>query len=179
MTLRIRKADVADAKAVAKVQVDSMRTTYEEIYPADFLASLSYDRASHRWETDYLSPKSNLSTYVAEDDSKHIVGFVICGQDRDIDPAYGAEVIGLYLLQNLQRKGIGSRLMLAAVKELKNRGFNSMIVWVLADNSARRFYEKFGGEHVQTRGIVVGGKQFQEYGYGWKALDSLPSNGEP
>jgi hypothetical protein len=37
----------------------------------------------------------------------------------------------------------------------------------------RGFYERLGGEHVQTRDITVGGKQFQEFGYGWKNLDAL------
>ncbi len=50
-----------------------------------------------------------------------------------------------------------------------------MIAWVLADNPSRRFYEKLGGDRVQTRDIIVGGKQFKEYGYGWKNLDSLVS----
>jgi ribosomal protein S18 acetylase RimI-like enzyme len=111
--------------------------------------------------------------FIAEDDSKKIVGFAICGRDRDNDPTYEGEVIGLYILQSVQRRGIGKQLILSAVKDLKSRGFNSMIVWVLADNASRHFYEKLGGEHVHTRNITVGGKQFQEYGYGWKDLDSM------
>jgi len=81
--------------------------------------------------------------------------------------------IGIYVLEKMQRQGIGRRLMLAAAKDLKSRGFNSLIVWVLADNPSRRFYEKLGGEHIQTRAITVGGEQFKECGYGWKNFDSL------
>jgi hypothetical protein len=44
---------------------------------------------------------------------------------------------------------------------------------VLADNPSRRFYEELGGEHVQTRDIIVGGQPFKEFGYGWKNLDSI------
>lgn len=110
---------------------------------------------------------------MAVDDSKSIVGFIICGQDRDNDPTYKGEVVGVYLLQSIQRRGIGKQLMLAAVKDLKSRSFDSMIVWVLADNPSRHFYEQLGGEHVQTRNTTIGGKQFQEYGYGWKNLDSF------
>ena len=173
MSVLIRRADVKDAPGIAKVHVDSMRSTYQGIYPDQFLSDLSHDRARHRWETDYLDAKRNYATYVAEDYSKAVVGFVICGRDRDNDATYMGEVIGLYILQNMQRRGIGKRLMLAAVKDLKNRGFDSMIVWVLANNAARRFYKKLGGEQVKTRSIVVGGKQFQECGFGWKNLDSL------
>jgi len=173
MSIRIRRADVKDADGIAKVHIDTMRATYQGIYSAEFLTSLSYDNSLQRWQTVYLNPKSRDVTYVAEDDSMGIVGFVICGEDRDNDPTYKGEIIGLYILQNMQRRGIGKQLMLAAVKELKSKNLDSMIVWVLADNPSKRFYEQLGGEHVQTRYTTIGGKQFREYGYGWKDLDSF------
>jgi GNAT superfamily N-acetyltransferase len=111
--------------------------------------------------------------YVAEDVAKKIVGFAICGKDRENDPIYEGELIGLYVLQEMQRQGIGMQLMQATLKDLKSRGFNSMIVWVLSRNPSKHFYEKLGGKHIQTRTINVGGKRFREYGYGWKTLDSM------
>jgi ribosomal protein S18 acetylase RimI-like enzyme len=173
LAIRIRKADVKDAEAIAKVRIDTWRTTYQGIFPGEVLARLSYDQARHRWETVYLSSKSHDTVYVAEEDLSKVVGFVKCGQDRDNDPTYKGEVIAMYILQSMQRKGIGKQLMVAAAKDLKSRGFDSMIVWVLADNPSRHFYDKLGGEHVQTRNITIGGKQFQEFGYGWKNLDSM------
>lgn len=167
-----------DANGIAKVHIDTMRATYQGIYSAEFLTSLSYDNSRQRWQTVYLSPKSHDVTYVAEDDSMKIVGFVICGEDRDNDPTYKGEIIGLYILQNMQRKGIGKQLMLAAVDDLRDRSFNSMMVWVLADNPARHFYEHLGGKHVQTRDTTIGGKRFQEHGYGWKDLDSFSTIAE-
>jgi len=152
-----------------------MRTTYQGIYPVEFLSGLSYEHSRRRWETVYLSPKSCDVTFVAEESSK-IVGFMICGDDRDNDPTYKGEVIGIYVLQSKQRQGIGKQLMLATVNEFRNRGFDSMIVWVLADNPARHFYEHLEGEHIQTRDTTVGGKRFQECGYGWKNLDTIFKN---
>ena len=174
MRIRIRKAKVNDADGIAMVLVDTMRITFRGIYPEKFLSSLSYGRSRHRWRTIYLAPKSHDSVYVAEDEAKKIVGFAICGKDRDNDPIYAGELIGLYILQKMQRRGIGRRLMQAAVKNLKSRGFSSMIAWVLARNPSRHFYEKLGGEHVQTRTITVGGKRFKEFAYGWKAFDANP-----
>jgi ribosomal protein S18 acetylase RimI-like enzyme len=173
LLINIRKAELKDSEGIAKVHVDTMRTTYQGIYPEPFLSSLSYDQARHRWKTVYLSPESHDAVYVAEDDAKNVVGFVIYGRDRDNDTIYKGEVIGLYILQRMQRRGIGKRLMHAAVEDLKSQGFDSMIVWVLANNPSKHFYEKLGGEHVQTRTISVGGKEFQEHGYGWKNLDSI------
>ena len=172
MPISIRKAGPTDVEGIAKVHVETMRTTYKGIYPDAFLSSLAVGQVRNRWESVYLSPESHDTVYVAEDDSK-IVGFVIYGQDRDNDQTYKGEVIGLYILQDMQRRGIGKQLMRAAGKDLKSQGIDSMMVWVLANNPSRGFYERLGGEHVQTRSITVGGKQFQEYGYGWKHFDSI------
>ncbi|MGP8071363.1 MAG: N-acetyltransferase family protein [Candidatus Bathyarchaeia archaeon] len=176
MAICVRKATTSDAQGIAKVHVDTFRTTYYGIYPDEFLSNMSYDRSRHTWETTHLVPSSQNAVYVAEDEPRNIVGFSICGPDRDNDALYKGEVIGLYVLQKMQRRGIGKQLMLAAVEDLDSRGFSSILVWVLADNPSRRFYEKLGGEHVQTRDIIVGGKSFKEFGYGWKSLDLIPQN---
>jgi hypothetical protein len=41
--MRVREANPTDAAAIAKVHVDSWRTTYKSIVPDDFLANLSYE----------------------------------------------------------------------------------------------------------------------------------------
>jgi ribosomal protein S18 acetylase RimI-like enzyme len=173
MAIRIRRANTNDAQGIARVHIDTWRTTYHGILPDEFLSSLSYDQARRKWETTYLNPNSQDAVSVAEDESRNIVGFAICGPDRDNDPVYKGELYGIYVLQRMQRQGIGRQLMLAAVQDLKSRGFSSMLVWVLADNPSRRFYELLGGEHVQTRDITMGGKPLKEFGYGWKNSDSI------
>jgi len=40
----IRKAKLDDATGIAKVHVDSWRTTYKGIIPDDFLNNLSYEQ---------------------------------------------------------------------------------------------------------------------------------------
>ncbi|MGD0804558.1 MAG: GNAT family N-acetyltransferase [Candidatus Bathyarchaeia archaeon] len=169
----IRKANVKDAEGIAKVHIDSWRTAYQGIYSEECLSNLSYDECQNIWATIYLAPTSQDAVFVAEDDSKNIVGFAICGKDRDNDPIYEGELIGIYILEKMQRQGIGRRLVNASTQYLRSRGFNSMMVWVLAVNPSRHFYEKLGGEHVQTRDITTGGRNFKEWGYGWKSLGSL------
>ena len=50
----IREASPRDAAAIARVHVDSWRTTYAGIVPADYLANLSYTRREQFW-CDILS----------------------------------------------------------------------------------------------------------------------------
>ena len=42
--MKIRRATSSDAANIAKVHVDSWRTTYQNVLPTDFLESLSYEK---------------------------------------------------------------------------------------------------------------------------------------
>jgi hypothetical protein len=42
-----------------------------------------------------------------------------------------------------------------------------MLIWVLAENSARRFYEKLGGVLVQTDTYRIAGAELEQVAYGW------------
>ncbi len=48
-----------------------------------------------------------------------------------------------------------------------------MLIWVLADNSARHFYEALGGQLVKTQTYEEGGVMLEQVGYGWRDLTHL------
>jgi hypothetical protein len=48
-----------------------------------------------------------------------------------------------------------------------------MMVWVLADNPSRRFYEALGGTLVTNKVIELAGKSLIEVAYGWYDLQPL------
>ena len=45
-----------------------------------------------------------------------------------------------YILETVQYEGLGQRLVYTLVEWLKENDFSNMLVWVLADNSAKLFY---------------------------------------
>jgi hypothetical protein len=51
-----------------------------------------------------------------------------------------------------------------------------MLVWVLADNPSRRFYEALGGAPVRTQHIEFGGTLLEEIAYGWRDTIVLTSD---
>jgi GNAT superfamily N-acetyltransferase len=53
---------------------------------------------------------------------------------------------------------------------------DSMLVWVLADNLACRFYEILGGQRVYEKEIERGGTKLIEIAYGWTDLSNLSSD---
>lgn len=56
---------------------------------------------------------------------------------------------------------------------LIDSGFESMSLWVLAQNPARRFYEQLGGTAVEEKTIEIGGRKLAEVAYGWDDLPAL------
>jgi len=171
--MRIREANIDDSAGIARVRVDSWRTAYAGIVPDDHLAGLSYRQDERRGRERFPKPDDAGFVYVAEDDSGQIVGYASAGPERGGDPGYKGELYAIYLLPAYQRKGIGRQLTLTVVRRLLQQGFRSMLVWVLAENPSRGFYEALGGKRLYEKPIVIGGAELIEVAYGWQDLRKL------
>jgi GNAT superfamily N-acetyltransferase len=142
----IRRAGLADTRAIATVAVLGWRATYRGLMPDDFLDGLSIDAREAAWgemlerDTDGGTP-----TWVAERGGR-TVGFVSSGPPRDADMALPtAEVYALYVLPEHWRTGVGRRLLAIAVEHWRALGSAAMVLWVLEANApARSFYEAMG-----------------------------------
>ena len=141
--------------------------------PDEYLDGMSYERAKRNWEERISDPEKRNTVFVGEDDEGSVVGFATCGAARDDARDYESELYAIYVNKSIQGKGLGKRLVLSVAQDLKARGFDSMLTWVLADNRYKRFYESIGGTQVRTRELAVGGKTLLELGYGWRDLDAL------
>lgn len=174
--MRIRPARPDDAAAIARVHVDSWRTTYAGLVPADHLAGLSYERFEdnwRRWLTTLNSPGFYL---VAQDSAGEVVGFAAGGPERDGRDAYRGELYALYLLMGHQRQGLGRALTAETARRLVTKDITSLLVWVLAANPSRGFYEALGGVLVAEKDIEIGGATLREVAYGWQDLRPLLSS---
>jgi ribosomal protein S18 acetylase RimI-like enzyme len=171
MIASIRPARIADAPGIGKVQVDSWRSSYKGLIADEFLATLSYEHRTQVWSQNLSYPKNNGFLYVAESKPDEIVGFVAAGAEREGDPNYQGELYAIYLLHEVKRQGLGRRLVDAVMRELSERGFSSMLLWVLKDNlPARKFYEALGGIYLCEKPIEIGSQRLIEVAYGWKNL---------
>jgi ribosomal protein S18 acetylase RimI-like enzyme len=169
----IRKADLDDAAAIAHVQVQSWRTTYAGIVPDAFLAEMSEREQTARWQM--LLTDDNV-VLVAERE-RQIMGFTIAGASRERAEGCDAELYAIYLHAVDQGLRIGTELLRETARALSDRGFTSMDVWVLAENSAKRFYLRRGAHYAAAKEIEIGGARLVEEGFVWpdlKALASLP-----
>ncbi|MGL5065040.1 MAG: GNAT family N-acetyltransferase [Microcoleus sp.] len=170
----VRAATIDDVPAIARVNADTWRTAYRNIIPADFLANLSYEAREKNWQEILLNAENTGDfACVAENDLGEIVGFAAGCQERTGKYDYRGELSAIYILEAYQRHGIGRQLVRWVAANLAELNLNSMLVWVLAQNSACKFYEALGGEKVDERETVRAGVLLKEIAYGWKNIAIL------
>ncbi|MBY6051703.1 GNAT family N-acetyltransferase [Cytobacillus firmus] len=168
--MRIRAARLSDAGGIAKVHVDSWRTTYKNIIPEEFLENLSYQSREELWIN--IIPKGIV--FVAENDEGQIVGFSSGGKERSGEyKEFQGELTSIYILKEFQGQGIGKALVQSVTKELGKSGMNTMLVFVLADNNSTLFYEAMGGKVIDKIEVEIAGKKLNELVYGWDTIDTL------
>ncbi len=171
----IREAKAIDAASIAKVVVDTWRSTYTGIVPQEFLDSLSYDSITKVWHshiTDTNKIWPGWFIYVAEDDYGKVFGLAGGGPSHSPDLPFSGELGFIYLLKAFQRQGAGRQLLATVALLLKQQGHKSMLLWVFTSNKpSRAFYEAMGGKVAGERIIDRYGGLLSETAYGWDNLD--------
>jgi GNAT superfamily N-acetyltransferase len=108
----------------------------------------------------------HIISFVAEDAGR-IIGFITGGYERNGDAIYSGEIYTLYVLKNLQRKGIGTKLVLALAMQFNRLGIYSILVRVLKLNPYRRFYKKINGTYLKTERLPFANEIMDVEIYSW------------
>ena len=166
----IRDGTFDDLEAIAYIRVVTWRTTYAGIVPDDHLAALDHEQKAATLK-QFFDEFPGFYT-VAEKNSQ-VIGYAIAGAERTTLLPFSGELWAMYILQEYQRQGIGHLLVETVANRLAAQQHASMIVWVLADNPCRRFYESLGGVLSGEKTLVIGGKTLTEVAYGWPDTTSL------
>jgi GNAT superfamily N-acetyltransferase len=165
--MTIRHAEPGDARGIAEVHVSSWRTSYRGIVPEARLDELDVESRVLFWET-------HLETcFVSVDDDGAITGFVSAGPAQNDELGADGEIYAIYLVESAKKQGIGRRLMYEAASCLKEAGFRALSLWLLKENPARGFYERFGGRIVGEKAYVTGGFTLPSIGCKWDNIETL------
>jgi GNAT superfamily N-acetyltransferase len=165
----VRAATGRDAGAIAHVHVASWQTTYAGIVPEAYLASLKETERETSWR-EWMT--LDVDVFVAEVEGE-VVGFVGGGAIREPVEGFDAELYAIYLLRDAQRLGIGIALLRRLAGSLKERGFESMMAWVLEDNASGGFYSRSGGVRVASKEMEICGAMLSVVAYGWTDLGAI------
>jgi ribosomal protein S18 acetylase RimI-like enzyme len=161
----VRPARAGDADDLARVQVESWRSSFSGIVPPRLLAELTGEEAfpvwRGRWRDAITSPPTSRHrvlvavTDAADSAARELVGFVSAGPATDADrwPGTDAEIYELRVSPERAGQGHDSRLLHAAADTLASDGFHTVSTWVLeADIALRRFLESAGWGADGARG---------------------------
>ncbi|HZT86514.1 MAG TPA: GNAT family N-acetyltransferase [Stellaceae bacterium] len=168
--ISIRPARPEDAGQIARLDVETWRTTYPGMLADAYLAGLSAGRREPGWAAVIRREPRDIRVAAAEDGT--LLGFGSCGPCRG-EPGFTGEVFTLYVAPDWQNRGIGRGLLLALFSRLVAVGRNSAIIWVLRDNPARFFYRRLGGRQVSHRMLPFAGNHVAAEAYGWRDLPSF------
>lgn len=169
--IRIRIATVNDAEGIAKVHVDSWRTTYKGIIPEDFLNKLSYQQRKDLWIRN-LSRTDNY-VIVAENSEGEIIGFADFWKRETNTVPNSIDLTSIYLLEVYQGQGVGKALLKQLFLQFKQRGYQKVFVDVLEENKTCSFYEYYGAKLYNTVQIKIGGVVLDERIYEWNNVDEV------
>ncbi len=170
MSPRLRRAGISDAVSVADIYVETWREAYPGMLPDRVLVGMSRDRQRHAWQHTICDP--GQSVLLAEDTGGKVIGFGSCGATRHCSLPFSGEIYTLYVGPDHQRRGAGSLLLGALLRDLRRRGHRAALVWVLADNPSRFFYEAMGASPAAETTEVLWGKRVRQCGYGWRDLEA-------
>ncbi|ESU31044.1 hypothetical protein G3A_18835 [Bacillus sp. 17376] len=171
--MQIRKASKDDASGIAKVHVRSWQETYQGIVSQDYLDSLQVEDRKPLWEKSLSESADTSPVFVAVNPEGEIVGFASFGKERSGNFKADGELYAIYILKEYQREKLGLRLLKAGLDKLLKQGYESMLVWVLADNESRKFYESLQPKKAGEEVVKIAGKECIEVAYVWRDLKLL------
>jgi ribosomal protein S18 acetylase RimI-like enzyme len=148
----VRRATPEDAPAIAAVMVASFLATYRGIMPDSVLHRLDLEARTERWRTvlTETEPADPKRVWVVEDVGA-VRGYAVTvpANDEFLPPPGGAgELDSLYLHPDAVGLGLGRRLLAHATDDLRERGFDPLVLWAFtANRRARSIYESAGWVH--------------------------------
>lgn len=177
---RVRPARPDEALTIARVHVASWQTAYRGILPDAYLDALDVSRRTEMWQDILARPEPGTCSLVAELADGTVVGFASGGPARaqialpdDPSALFDGELYAIYLLAEHRGQGIGRSLAAEFARVMASDGYRSLLVWVLAANSACAFYEALGAVRLGEADISIAGLVLPEVAYGWTEIAAL------
>jgi L-amino acid N-acyltransferase YncA len=163
MAFHLREARESDIPALATLHVQ----TFNETHRAGRPGGPSYELRERQWRDTFERRDGSWFCYVVEDDSGELVGFAKGTPHNGGVPGYAGELNKIYLLQSVQRQGLGRLLLCAVARRFMERGVRSMLLFGDAASPSNGFYEAFGAERLYSESGEFHG------GYGWRDLGGV------
>jgi ribosomal protein S18 acetylase RimI-like enzyme len=147
--IKLRPAGLSDFTAIAKLHADNWRKNYRGILSDNYLDKEVEKDRLNTWYGRLKFPTENQIVTLATLDNM-LVGF--CCLYFDDDAIFGSLIDNLHVSSNVQRSGIGRKLVIDCASKVYDKAENKrMYLWVYESNkNARIAYERLGGTNFET-----------------------------
>jgi ribosomal protein S18 acetylase RimI-like enzyme len=175
-SIYVRTAVPEDADGIARVHVETWQASYAGVLPDSYLVTMRRRDHARQWHEVLSHAGQRDVALVLEARSETarpaVLGFASAGPARDAKLLYDAEVYTLYVGSDWQGQGLGRLLLGTLFRTLFDRSMEDAMLWVLADNPSRFFYQHMGGQVIARRDEHLAGSAFPALAYGWPDLEA-------
>ncbi len=158
----IRIATFKDTLSIAEVHVQCWKETYTGMLKQEILDELKVRDKELLWKEITKSPDHKLFIYT---ENGMVKGFLAgyLNPENNI-----AEILAFYLLEEIQRQGIGRELFQKFYHYALNQGYAFIRLEVFNKNPSRFFYEKMGAKIIGETELSEFGFEITELLYQWE-----------
>lgn len=153
----IRRPTQNDVPELARIHVQAWLESYAGLLPAAELTRRTVETRMQQW-AHQITTDSTIAYAPG-------LGFAQSGRQRDATLkalGYPSEIYALYILDDAKGTGLGQALFDAV------RPSDAFTALVIAQNArAMRFYERIGGQVLETRRESIGEAAIDEAVLGW------------
>lgn len=141
--IEIRKVQTGDENILAHIQTESWKIAFQQILSEEVLEKcINIDKAKEMYANLLMNGIGN-GLILSVDNKPHCIAY--WDKTRDEDLYDYAELICIHSLQENWGKGYGSMMLEYVIEEVKEAGFDKIMLWVFEKNArARKFYENHG-----------------------------------
>lgn len=169
----IRNAVEEDATGIAQVQINSYRTAYAGLLPADYLAAFSLKKQGQEWK-ELLRAGEELAL-VAVNESGMIIGYALAKKLAPGEASFDCELKSLHVNRAEHLHGVGRALIREIAQRMRILGCKSLGLYSLEGLPACQFYEHLGGKIDGERMFEIDEFHLhhREIGYRWEKIEDL------
>lgn len=128
-TINIRKVKIDDANTLALIQTESWKSAFKEILSKKDLEKYTDINSAINLYNKLLKENIANGFILTINEIPHCMAY--WDKSRDEEMKGYAEIICIHSLCNNWRKGYGTEMMNYILKDIKNSGFNKVMLWVL------------------------------------------------
>ena len=141
--IKIDKVKIGDENVLAHIQTEAWKEAFSEIISKEDMEKYTDINKAKEMYSMILNEKIGNGFILSIDGNPHCIAYF--DKSRDDEFKDYAEIICIHSLASNWGNGYGSIMMKHILQQIKEAGFNKVMLWVFEENNrARKFYEKHG-----------------------------------